>query len=75
MGESQPADAAARCLMTAQGESREALGQALETRRAYLLLVANRELADDLWHGDGYGFAGLSQQLCRSDNAVRKLFF
>lgn len=48
MGEPQPADEADRCLMTAQGGSREALGQALESCRAYLLLVANREIADDL---------------------------
>jgi RNA polymerase sigma-70 factor (ECF subfamily) len=48
MDESPPTDEAAGYGTTAHGGSREALGEALESCRAYLLLVANRELDDDL---------------------------
>ena len=48
MDEFPPTDEAAGYVTTARGGSREALGEALESCRAYLLLVANRELDDDL---------------------------
>jgi RNA polymerase sigma-70 factor (ECF subfamily) len=44
----EPLQDDARCLAAARTGSREALGEALEACRAYLLLVANRQLDPDL---------------------------
>ena len=44
----EPAGNPAQWLAAAQGGSREALGQVLETLRGYLLLVADRELDPEL---------------------------
>jgi RNA polymerase sigma-70 factor (ECF subfamily) len=44
----EPDGDAARWLAAAQAGSREALGQALETFRAYLLLIADREMDPEL---------------------------
>src|SRR5215831_18239186 len=44
----EPAADAAQWLAAARAGSREALGQVLETFRAYLLLVADRELDPEL---------------------------
>ena len=44
----EPAEESARWLAAAQGGSREALGQVLESFRVYLHLVADREMDPDL---------------------------
>ena len=44
----EPAEGAAQWLASAQAGSREALGKILETFRAYLLLVADREMGPEL---------------------------
>ena len=44
----EPADDVARWLAQARAGSQEALGQALEACRGYLLLVARREMGADL---------------------------
>jgi RNA polymerase sigma-70 factor (ECF subfamily) len=45
---SRPSQDAARWLAAARAGSKEALGEALEACRGYLLLVANRELDPDI---------------------------
>ena len=50
---SYAADPMQEWLRAARQGSREAMGKLLEACRAYLLLVANRELATDLLQGGG----------------------
>jgi RNA polymerase sigma-70 factor (ECF subfamily) len=45
---SEASEHAARCLAAARAGSKDALGEALEACRGYLLLVADQELAPDL---------------------------